>query len=399
MWDRNMFLSLMFRPLILLAAVCIAHAAVLYAGVNESGGEFGVFAPIDTPGFGLPGRFGVDYAFINKSTVDIFVDQEKINFFRVTFLMERMCPLSFGLGSRFNETYFAEYADAINYITLAKGAYALLDPHNYMRYNDPSQQPFSGSVIGNSSDPTAATTEQFGEFWAELARRFQSNPKVIFGINNEPHDMPTELVLENNQAAIDGIRSVGARQLILAPGNGFTGGHSWTQITGSNDAPSSDFMNMLNDSLHNLAIDIHEYLDIDFSGSHDNCTQPAPSNLAALTTWLQENNLKAMITEFGGGNNQGCFQMLDEMFNYIADNDEYIGWAIWAAGPLWGTSSPCCGADTGSLEPGMLNDEGQPNAFDTVWANAVRPNIPRDLKRSGISSLTRGRREAGVSKV
>ncbi|KAG6804854.1 hypothetical protein H0H93_006523, partial [Arthromyces matolae] len=86
------------------------------------------------------------------TTVDIFVDQEKINFFRVTFLMERMCPLSYGLGSRFNETvgrnapspmqtvhisvakYFAEYADAINHITLTKGAYALIDPHNYMRY-------------------------------------------------------------------------------------------------------------------------------------------------------------------------------------------------------------------------------------------------------------------------
>ncbi|KAG6899639.1 hypothetical protein C0993_008416 [Termitomyces sp. T159_Od127] len=225
---------------------------------NNVSREFGVFAPVDTPGFGLPGQFGVNFAFINKSTVDVFVDQEKINFFRVTFLMERMCPLSFGLGSRFNETYFAEYADAINYITLTKGAYALLDPHNYMRYNDPSQQPFSGSVIGDSSDPTAATTEQFGEFWAELARRFKTNPKVVFGINNEPHDMPTELVLENNQAAIDGIRSVGAEQLILAPGNGFTGGHSWTQITGNNDAPSSDFMNMLRDPLNNLAIDIHE---------------------------------------------------------------------------------------------------------------------------------------------
>jgi endoglucanase len=84
--------------------------------------------------------------------VDIFVDKEKVNFFRVTFLMERMCPLSFGLGRKFNETvsmlrtwdiwfvlnlrtqYFAEYADAINYITLQKGAYTLIDPHNYMRY-------------------------------------------------------------------------------------------------------------------------------------------------------------------------------------------------------------------------------------------------------------------------
>lgn len=39
-----------------------------------------------------------------QSTVDIFVDQEKINFFRVTFLMERMCPLALGLGGQFNET-------------------------------------------------------------------------------------------------------------------------------------------------------------------------------------------------------------------------------------------------------------------------------------------------------
>lgn len=44
-------------------------------------------------------------------------------------------------------------------------------------------------VIGNTSDPTAATTEQFAEFWGELALRFKTNPKVVFGINNEPHDM------------------------------------------------------------------------------------------------------------------------------------------------------------------------------------------------------------------
>lgn len=70
---------------------------------------------------------------------------------------------------------------------------------------------------------------------------------------------PTDLLLKNNQAAINGIRGAGARQLILAPGNGFTGGHSWTQTTGAaNDAPSSDFMNKLVDPAHNLAIDVHE---------------------------------------------------------------------------------------------------------------------------------------------
>jgi len=297
-----------------------------------------------------------------------------------------MCPLEFGLGARFNETYFAEYADAVNYITITKGAYVLVDPHNYMRYNDPSSQPFSGSVIGNTSDPTAATTLQFGEFWFELARRFVGNEKVIFGLNNEPHDMPTQLILLNNQVAIDGIRLAGARQLILAPGNGFTGGHAWTQVTNGN-APSSDFLNKLFDPLKNTAMDVHEYLDIDFSGGHDVCAQPGPANLANLTTWLKENNLKAVISEFGGGDNQNCFDFMNDMLEYLADNDEYIGWSIWAAGPFWGTFSPCCGADTGSLEPGNLNDLGQPNAFSTVWPAAVRPNIPKNLKRSGLSTL------------
>jgi len=297
-----------------------------------------------------------------------------------------MCPLSFGLGSKFNETYFSEYADAINHITLTKGAYALIDPHNYMRYNDPSSQPFSGSVIGNTSDPTAATTQQFQAFWRELALRFVNNEKVVFGINNEPHDMPTQLILANNQAAIDGIRSVGAQQLILAPGNGFTGGHSWNQ-TINGDLPSSDFLFKLVDPLHNTAIDIHEYLDIDFSGGHDECTQPAPSNLAGLTSWLQEHKLKAVISEFGGGNNANCFQFIDDLLTYLEDNDVYIGWSIWAAGPFWGTNSPCCGADTGSLEPGNVNDMGGPNAFETVWPSAVRPHIHADLKRSGVSTL------------
>lgn len=40
-----------------------------------------------------------------------------------------------------------------------------------------------------------------------------------------------------------------------------------------------------------------------------------------------------MITEFGGGNNAGCFQAVSELIQYMADNDVYIGWAIWAAGP------------------------------------------------------------------
>ncbi|PFH48360.1 glycoside hydrolase family 5 protein [Amanita thiersii Skay4041] len=149
----------------------------------------------------------------------------------------------------------------------------------------------------------------------------------------------------------------------IGAGNGFTGGHSWTQTTGSGDAPSSDFMNQLVDLLGNTVIDVHEVY-IEFSGS--------PSNLASLTTWLRDNNLRTVLSEFGGTNNANCFTFIGGLLTYLAANDEYI----WAAG----RNTPCCSPDTGSLEPGQFKDLGQPDA--------VRPNIPvQDLKRSGISNV------------
>lgn len=54
-----------------------------------------------------------------------------------------------------------------------------------MRYNNPSQQPTTGSIIGDTTDSRAATTTQFAKFWGELAGRFVSNEKVIFGLMNE----------------------------------------------------------------------------------------------------------------------------------------------------------------------------------------------------------------------
>lgn len=58
-----------------------------------------------------------------------------------------MCPLETGLGNKFNETYFSEFEKAVNYITM-RGAYVVLDAHNYMRKNYPLflQRPFLTAV-------------------------------------------------------------------------------------------------------------------------------------------------------------------------------------------------------------------------------------------------------------
>lgn len=269
----------------ILSVVPSASATIFYAGVAESGGEFGVWSADATPGTGLPGTFGVDYAFISEAAVDVHVDENHLNLFRIAFLLERMVPTELGLGATFNETHFDYFKQAVDYVTQTKGAYAILDPHNYMRYNDPSSQPYSGSVIGNDTDDaTAASTAQFGAFWGELAARFADNERVIFGLMNEPHDMPTELVLANNQAAIDAIRGAGAANLIIIPGNSWTGGHAWNDGYGA--TPNSEVIHQFVDPLNNTAIDIHEYLDEDYSGTHAECVN-GPENLDGVTAWLK----------------------------------------------------------------------------------------------------------------
>jgi len=258
-----------------------------------------------------------------------------------------------------------------------------------MRYNNPSSQPFSGSIIGNSSDPAAATTAQFGAFWGELAKRFADNEKVMFGLMNEPHDMPSSLNFANLQAAIDKIRQSGAKNLIIAPGNSWAGGHAWTQ--GGSEA-NSNWIHKLVDPLNNTAIDIHEYLDQDFSGGHTACTQDAAKNLAGVTAWLKEHRLKAFITEFGGSNTPACVTMLNDMLDYMAKNEEYIGWTAWAAGPFWGPNSPCCtdGKQLGSLEPGSKAADGGPSLYDTIWVPVIAKKVPAKLQWSGPASVNGG---------
>lgn len=140
------------------------------------------------------------------------------------------------------------------------------------------------------------------------------------------------------------------------------------------------------------AFDIHEYLDSDFSGTHSECSQAAATNLAPLTSWLQQYGFKAMITEFGGANGTECDSYITGIIDYMAQNDVYIGWSAWAAGPLWGKSSACCSDSEqwGSLEPGSTAADGSPGMYSTVWLEEIQPLLPSTLQKSGMSSVNGG---------
>ncbi len=103
-----------------------------------------------------------------------------MNTIRFPFLWERV---QLSLGSGLDPTEMSRMDTFINYVTQTKRMYLLLDPHNYARYN--------GQVIGGSG--SSVTTAQFAEFWTLLANHYKSNPKIIFGLMNEPNSMTTEL--------------------------------------------------------------------------------------------------------------------------------------------------------------------------------------------------------------
>lgn len=283
-----------------------------FFGVNESGPEFG-----ET---NIPGTYGTDYTWLNLSTIDTFIAQG-MNTFRVNILMERLIPGS--MTGSFDQAYLGNLTQTVKYIT-GMGAYVMICPHNYGRYNN--------EIITSTSD--------FEAFWKTVATEYKAYEKVIFDTNNEYHDMSSTLVAQLNQAAIDGIRGAGATsQYITVEGNAYTGAWTWTTATGTDGKTNAQTMSSLTDPSSKLIYQMHQYLDSDGSGTSSTCVNSTigSERLKAATTWLRENGKIGMVGEFAGAVNDVCKAAVEDMLSYVDENDDvWTGSLWWAAGPWWG---------------------------------------------------------------
>ncbi|CAI7589684.1 unnamed protein product [Penicillium manginii] len=316
-------------------------------GVSESGAEFGEG--------NLPGTLGTDYTWPVTSKIQVLRDAG-MNIFRVPFLMERLVPSS--ITGSLDATYLKDLKATVEFIT-DSGAYAVLDPHNYGRY--------SGSVI--------SSTANFKAWWKTVATEFASNEKVIFDTNNEYHDMDQTLVLNLNQAAIDGIRAAGATtQYIFVEGNAWTGAWSWTD--------NNDNMKGLTDTQDKIVYEMHQYLDSDSSGTSETCVSSTigKERLTAATEWLKTNNKKGFIGEFAGGVNSDCETAVKGMLSYMSDNsDVWMGAEWWSAGPWWGsymyslepTSGPAYSTYLPILKEYFVSSSGSSASTSTTTAAAT----------------------------
>ncbi|KIM39800.1 glycoside hydrolase family 5 protein [Hebeloma cylindrosporum] len=278
-----------------------------YFGVNQSGAEFG--------GASWPGVLGTNYIWPSPSSIDFFIGQG-FNTFRIPFQQERLTPPAYGLTGAFDQTYLNGLKTIVNYVTNA-GAYAVIDPHNYMRYNN--------AVITSTSD--------FQTWWKNLASEFKNNSKVIFDVMNEPNGIDAQTVFNLNQVAVNGIRSSGATsQLILVEGTAWTGAWSW-QSSGNAAA-----FGAIQDPNNNVAIQMHQYLDSDSSGTSPTCVSPTigAERLEQATAWLKANNLKGFLGEIGGGSNDQCISAVQGALCSMQQSGVWIGALWWAGGPWWG---------------------------------------------------------------
>ncbi|MDN5925413.1 MAG: glycoside hydrolase family 5 protein [Xanthomonadales bacterium] len=272
------------------------HATLRLEGVNLSGAAFGG---------NIPGSYGTDYIWPNADELAYF-HAKGMNVVRVPFRWERLQPT---LNGPLNS---AELARMQSFVSAADalGMRSILDPHNYARYN--------GQVIGSGSVSNAA----FADFWSRLATVFRNDPHVIFGLMNEPHDMPTSDWLNAANAAIAAIRAAGASQLVLVPGNAWTGAYSWEQTWYG--AANASVMDGVVDPGNHYAYELHQYLDSDYSGTQTACVHDA-ATLHDVTAWLRAHAARGFLGEFAGANNAACQADVTSVLSYMAANSQRTG--------------------------------------------------------------------------
>jgi len=311
-----------------------ATGSLTNTGVNIAGFDFGCDttgackAPNAPPLSSLGGGDG-------QGQMSHFVSKG-MNTFRLPIGWQYITPT---LGGNLDATASGQY-DQLVQACLNTGAYCIIDIHNYARWN--------GNIIGQSNG--AVTNAQFASLWSQIATKYKSQSKIIFGIMNEPHDVPDiNAWAVTVQAAVTAIRNAGATsQKILLPGNNYT---SAQQFVSNGSAAALSTVKNLDGSVTNLIYDVHKYLDSDNSGTHAECTTDnVSSTFTPLATYLRQNGRQALLSETGGGNVQSCVTDLCSQNRYIkANSDVFLGFVGWAAGSF-ATSYVLSMTPTGSTD-------------------------------------------------
>ncbi|XEA93146.1 glycoside hydrolase family 5 protein [Xanthomonas sp. DAR 80977] len=293
-----------------------AQGVLKFAGVNLSGAEISSSKK--------PGVLNADYVYPRDADYAYFAGKG-MNIVRLPVLWERLQPRAQGPL----DTAQLALIKAAAKQAKAQRMHLIVDIHNYASYYD--------NKIGSAAVPI----KTFSDLWQRLAREFKDDNAVVFGLMNEPNDISPGLWAAAAQSAVDAIRVTGARNLILVPGALWSGAHSWYATVGGES--NAVALASLYDPLGRTAIEVHQYLDADSSGTSSSCVSGdiGAARLVAFTGWLRDTGHIGFLGEFGAADNATCRQALDGMLGYIEQHPaRWLGWSYWAGGAWWRQDYP-----------------------------------------------------------
>jgi endoglucanase len=202
------------------------------------------------------------------------------------------------------------------------GLYVVIDPHDFGFIHDTNTN--TDRQVGADHEGTA----QFVDWWIRVATVFKNYPNVIFGLMNEPEQETATQWKMGATAAINGIAQVTTARWVFIPGTFFTGGHSW--VSSGNATAWAGYVPPAG---MNIAFEMHEYLDSDFSGQHAVCAGFGSSPMTAATAWANINGFKIWIGEIGWSQDASCPPDAAALMGYFTANEPtYLGWAYWVGG-------------------------------------------------------------------
>ncbi len=315
-----------------------------YRGCNLTGGgtAWNRWADLASPG----PVDGTHYKFVSGAEVDGLV-AAGMNTFRLLFTWEAVQTKPYeALGSNGAPTYWMywnRFVTLVDYITQTKGCDVILDIHGDI---DAGFAAYRSVRVGGSY-AGVPVSDMLRDLWGKLAFKYASNPRVHYGITNEPHDITPSTWYDCAQLCINAIRSVGGKGTIFMPGCNWTGAGSWMT--------SNAQYWKLTDPLNNLQVQLHLYFDANSGGGTTDVASVTigVERLKDAVTWARQKGLKLFLGEVGlsaaSPNGTAAWGNLHTFM--LANRDVCSGFAFWACGPAswWSGYQFYCGVGSPQL--------------------------------------------------
>jgi endoglucanase len=280
-------------------------------GTNLAGAEFAAHK--------LPGVLGTDYAYPARSDL-VFFQSTGMNLIRLPFRWERV---QHSLKGPLDTAEVAQIQRVIGWAR-ELDLCILLDLHNYGSYQ--SQK------IGSDAVEASA----FEDVWLRLATAFPDADTTALGLMNEPAALPVPQWIALAQSTVLALRRAGANHLLMVGSGRWSGAHEWDKRFDGLSAAEAFWS--FNDPLKRFAVELHQYADANYSGTHTDCIAPERLTkiMQKLALWSQSNPVRFFMGEFGVGNSAACLADLRVLLQAMQDSRVWLGWSYWSAGARWG---------------------------------------------------------------